>query len=42
VSAYIPVELQRQIRAKFADCCAYCRTAESLPVITCGSEHDTM
>jgi hypothetical protein len=39
VSAYIPVELQRQIRAKFADCCAYCRTAEFLTVTTFEFEH---
>ncbi|MEQ9484461.1 MAG: hypothetical protein RIG27_19560 [Coleofasciculus sp. F4-SAH-05] len=30
MSAYIPVELQRQVRAHFRDCCAYCRTAEAL------------
>jgi WG containing repeat len=29
MSAYIPVELQRQIRSRFADCCAYCLTAEN-------------
>lgn len=29
---YIPIELQRQIRARFADCCAYCRTALALSV----------
>jgi hypothetical protein len=32
VSVYIPVELQRKIRAKFADCCAYCHTAEYLTI----------
>lgn len=25
MSAYIPVELQRQTRSRFADCCAYCQ-----------------
>jgi hypothetical protein len=39
VSVYVPVELQRQIRAKFADCCAYCRTAEFLTVTTFEFEH---
>ncbi|MBD2608624.1 HNH endonuclease [Scytonema hofmannii FACHB-248] len=39
MSAYIPVELQRQIRNHFADCCAYCRTAESLTVTTFEFEH---
>jgi hypothetical protein len=29
---YIPVELKREIRKKFANCCAYCRTAEDLTV----------
>lgn len=32
MSAYIPVELDRRVRARFNDCCAYCRTAESLTV----------
>jgi hypothetical protein len=39
VSAYIPVELQRQIRSHFANCCAYCRTAESLTVTFFEFEH---
>jgi hypothetical protein len=39
VSAYISVELQRQIRSHFANCCAYCRTAESLTVTTFEFEH---
>jgi hypothetical protein len=39
VSAYIPVDLQRQIRIKFADCCAYCHTAEFLTVTTFEFEH---
>ncbi|WP_066423518.1 HNH endonuclease [Anabaena sp. 4-3] len=39
MSVYIPVELQRKIRSKFADCCAYCRTAEHLTVTTFEFEH---
>jgi hypothetical protein len=39
VSVYIPIELQRKIRAKFADCCAYCRTAEYLTVSIFEFEH---
>jgi 5-methylcytosine-specific restriction endonuclease McrA len=30
MSTYIPVELQQKIRTHFANCCAYCRTAEVL------------
>jgi hypothetical protein len=32
VSVYLPADLRRRIRAHFADCCAYCRTAEKLTV----------
>jgi len=39
VSVYISVELQKQIRHCFADCCAYCHTAESLTVTTFEFEH---
>ena len=39
MSAYISVELQRQIRSRFANCCVYCRTAESLIVTTFEFEH---
>lgn len=39
MSAYIPVELQRKIRTSFADCCAYCRTAEVLTATTFEFEH---
>jgi HNH endonuclease len=39
MSAYISVEMQRQIRNQFANCCAYCRTAESLTVTTFEFEH---
>jgi hypothetical protein len=39
LSVYISVELQRQIRSHFANCCAYCRSAESLTVTTFEFEH---
>ena len=39
MSAYISVELQRQIRDKFSDCCAYCLTAEFLTATTFEFEH---
>jgi hypothetical protein len=39
LSVYISVELQRQIRSHFENCCAYCRTAESLTVTTFEFEH---
>jgi HNH endonuclease len=39
VSVYISVELQTKIRHCFSDCCAYCRTAESLTVSTFEFEH---
>lgn len=39
MSAYIPVELQRQIRSHFRNCCAYCRTAEELTVAIFEFEH---
>ena len=39
MSAYISVELQRQIRSRFANCCVYCRTAVSLTVTTFEFEH---
>lgn len=39
MSVYIPVELQRQIRTHFANCCAYCLTAESLTATTFEFEH---
>jgi hypothetical protein len=34
MSVYIRVELQRQIRNRFGECCAYCRTAEFLTAMT--------
>ena len=39
MSTYIPVALRRGIRAQFADCCAYCQTAESLSVATFEIDH---
>ncbi len=39
MSAYIPVDLQRRIRTHFADCCAYCQSAESLTVAIFEFEH---
>jgi hypothetical protein len=39
VSAYISVELQRQIRHHFDNCCAYCRTTEALTATTFEFEH---
>lgn len=39
MSAYIPAELQRQIRARFSDRCAYCQTAEALSVAIFEFEH---
>lgn len=39
MSVYIPVELQRQIRSRFINCCAYCRTAEVLIATTFEIEH---
>lgn len=41
MSVYIRVDLQREIRTRFADCCAYCRTAEVLTVTTFEFEHIT-
>lgn len=39
MSAYIPVTLQLRVRDRFGDCCAYCRTAERLTVVTFEFEH---
>ncbi|WP_375494043.1 HNH endonuclease [uncultured Nostoc sp.] len=41
MNTYISVKLQRQIRDRFANCCAYCRTAEALTVTTFEFEHIT-
>jgi len=39
MSVYISAELRRRLRQRFADCCAYCRTAENLTVVTFEIEH---
>jgi 5-methylcytosine-specific restriction endonuclease McrA len=39
MGVYVPVDLRRQVRAQFADCCAYCHTAESLTVATFEVDH---
>ncbi|MCY7284470.1 MAG: HNH endonuclease [Cyanobacteria bacterium CAN_BIN43] len=39
MSAYISIELQRQVRAQFSNCCAYCQTSEALIVTTFEFEH---
>ena len=39
MSVYIRVQLQRQIRHHFGECCAYCRTAEFLTAMTFEFEH---
>lgn len=39
MSVYIAAELRRQVRQRFAECCAYCRTAEALTVVTFEIEH---
>ncbi|MBO3458768.1 HNH endonuclease [Aetokthonos hydrillicola Thurmond2011] len=39
MSVYISVDLQKRIRNHFANCCAYCKTAESLTVSTFEFEH---
>lgn len=39
MTVYIPVDLQRRVRACFANCCAYCRTAEELTCTTFEFEH---
>jgi hypothetical protein len=39
VSAYVSADLQRDVRARFANSCAYCRTAENLSVAVFEFEH---
>jgi HNH endonuclease len=41
VSAYVPIDLRRQIRDRFSECCAYCATPERLTVATFEVEHVT-
>jgi len=39
MSVYISVELERRVRERFGNCCAYCRTAEDLTVAIFEIEH---
>ena len=39
MSVYVPADLRRQVRDHFANCCAYCRTAEDLTVAIFEFEH---
>jgi len=39
MSAYVSVAVQHQIRSQFANCCAYCLTAEFLTATTFEFEH---
>jgi hypothetical protein len=39
MSVYVPVNLRQQLRRQFSNCCAYCRTAEHLTVVTFEVEH---
>lgn len=39
MGAYVPANLKRQVRAQFANCCAYCHTPEHLTVAIFEIEH---
>ena len=39
MSVYVSAELRRHVRAQFANCCAYCRTAEALTATSFEFEH---
>lgn len=39
MSEYISVELRRQLRDQFGDCCAYCHSASALMAISLEIEH---
>ncbi len=39
MSVYIPIDLQRRVRGRFANGCAYCRTAEHLTVTVFEFDH---
>ena len=41
MTTYVPVNLQRRIRDRFGNSCAYCRTAERLTATTFEFEHIT-
>ena len=34
MSVYIPVKLERQVREKFGERCAYCQSSEALMAVT--------
>lgn len=39
MSVYVPADLRRRVRDRFANCCAYCGTAERLTVAIFEIEH---
>ena len=39
MSAYVPDDVRRQVRDRYANCCAYCRAAEHLSVAIFEIEH---
>ena len=39
MSDYIPVDLRRRVRVHFSQCCAYCKSSETLTVVTFEVEH---
>lgn len=39
MSDYIPVALRKRVRSHFMQCCGYCKTLESLTVVTFEVEH---
>lgn len=39
MSVYVPLSLQRLVRERFRDCCAYCKTAERLTATAFELEH---
>ncbi len=39
MSAYVPVDLEREVLAQFSNHCAYCQTSEALTAVTFEIEH---
>jgi hypothetical protein len=39
VSDYIPIALRKRVQSHFLQCCGYCKTLESLTVVTFEVEH---
>ncbi len=39
MSRYLSIELRQRVRDAYGSCCAYCKTAESLTVVTFEVEH---